>query len=88
MICPFLLEKGLGDNMEYIKIKEQDAKHYIYEFEGKYPVIDPKAYAFSTAALLGDVELKEYASVENHITARYSRYTMPRMFSTFPRGFC
>ena len=26
--------------MEYIKIKEQDAKHYIYEFEGRYPVID------------------------------------------------
>ena len=60
----------MGDNMEYIKIKEQDAKHYIYEFEGKYPVIDPKAYAFSTAALLGDVELKEYASVWPNVTIR------------------
>ena len=49
--------------MEYIKIKENEAKHYIYEFEGKYPVISDKAYVFSTAFLSGDVEVKDYASV-------------------------
>lgn len=49
--------------MEYIKIKEQDAKHYIYEFEGKYPRIDDKAYVFASAFLSGDVEVKEFASI-------------------------
>lgn len=56
--------------MEYIKIKEEQAPHYIYEFEGKYPVIDKKAYAFSTATLVGDVEIKEYASVWPNTTIR------------------
>ena len=56
--------------MEYIKIKEQDAKHYIDEFEGRYPVIDEKAYSFSTATLIGDVELKEYASIWPNATLR------------------
>lgn len=56
--------------MEYIKIKEQDAKHYIYEFEGRYPVIDPKAWVFSTATVMGDVEVKEYASVWPNVSAR------------------
>lgn len=56
--------------MEYIKIREQDAKHYIYEFEGRYPVIDPKAWVFSTATVMGDVEVKEYASVWPNVSAR------------------
>ena len=56
--------------MDYKVIKEQDAVHYIYEFEGKYPQIDPKAYVFSTAAVLGDVEIKEYASVWPNVTVR------------------
>ena len=57
-------------NMEYIKIKEQDAPHYIYEFEGKYPEIDKKAYVFASAMLAGDVEVKEYASVWPNVSMR------------------
>lgn len=56
--------------MDYKVIKDQDAVHYIYEFEGKAPKIDPKAYAFSTATLVGDVEIKEYASVWPNVTIR------------------
>ncbi len=56
--------------MEYVKIREQDAKHYIYEFDGRYPKINEKAYSFSTAVLIGDVELKEYASVWPNATLR------------------
>ena len=35
----------------------------IFKFEGIQPKIDEKAYAFNTATLIGDVEIREYASV-------------------------
>lgn len=39
-------------------------------FQGKMPHLEPKAFAFPTAALLGQVELKEYASVWPNVTLR------------------
>lgn len=56
--------------MEYKKINEAQAEHYIYEFNGKFPQIDAKAYAFSTAVLMGEVEIKEYASIWPNTTIR------------------
>ena len=56
--------------MEYKKVRETDVPHYIYEFEGKYPVIDEKAYAWASATLVGDVEVKEYASIWPNVSMR------------------
>ena len=39
-------------------------------FKGKYPKLDPKSHAMPGAELAGDVELKEYASVWQNVSAR------------------
>ena len=39
-------------------------------FKGKYPKLEPKSHAMPGAELAGDVELKEYASVWQNVSAR------------------
>ncbi len=42
----------------------------LYKFEGHYPKIDEKAYAFNASTVIGKVELKEYSSVWPNVTIR------------------
>lgn len=42
----------------------------IFKFEGKQPKIDEKAYAFTTATVIGMVDMKEYSSVWPNVTVR------------------
>ena len=42
----------------------------LYKFEGQYPKIDEKAYAFNAATVIGKVEMKEYSSVWPNVTVR------------------
>ena len=42
----------------------------LYKFEGQYPKIDEKAYAFNAATVIGKVEMKEYSSVWPGVTVR------------------
>ncbi len=40
------------------------------EFEGKKPVIDPKAYCAEGSIVVGDVEIGEFASIWHNVVAR------------------
>lgn len=42
----------------------------LYKFEAQFPEIDPKAYAFNTATLIGKVKVKEYSSIWPNVTIR------------------
>lgn len=42
----------------------------LYKFEGQFPEVDPKAYAFNSATLIGKVKIKEYASIWPNVSIR------------------
>lgn len=42
----------------------------LFKFEKQFPEVDPKAYAFTTATLIGKVKIKEYASVWPNVSIR------------------
>ncbi len=42
----------------------------LYKFEGQYPKIHEKAYAFNAATVIGKVEMKEYSSVWPNVSVR------------------